>query len=339
MTKFSGTVYPNGEFTIGVVPRRLKPADILPVKAKLSEEEELRAYALHEHGLEPALAVFGGEAPLGSSSLPISAMRSRKGLNGMTSAARRKIRNDCYLIEKEFGRGNCGFMTLTLPEMNLEDWAAVCHDWGKLVNNFTKRVKRRLTARGIKPYIVYVTEFQMKRYEKTGRAYPHLHACYPAKPNRTYDWYISASELRDIWREVIQSRCLSSYSFDASIDCVVVKKGLGAYLSKYLSKGAGDIKRVVESGIPLGCIGHWWGHTSEVRAAVAALCCSCPNLIVRLWREAESLRERGAVKWLKYISIETHLAGRRIIGCCGLLDGPSKEMLLSEYPRGKTKWT
>lgn len=339
MTNYSGRVYPNGEFTVGVAPRKLRPQDILPVNSVSSSDVDARVELLHEFGPELAQQVLSPGSPLGLSNVPISATRAKKGLKGMTSYGRRMVRNACYLLEERYGSGRCGFGTFTLPSLIFPDWAAVCHDWAKLVNNFIKRVKRRLATRTENPYICYVTEFQTKRYEKEGRAYPHLHICYPARPEFNYNWYISASELRDIWREVIQSRCLCRYDFAASVDCVVVKKSIGAYLSKYLSKGAGDVARFIQAGLPLGCVGHWWGVSGAVRAAIKARTRTSPAIARHLWGAAAGLRERGVIKWLYYISIQTNLTGQRIIGMCGLLDSPYIKWLNKTYPIVRVEWT
>ena len=333
MTKFSGAVYRNGDFTIGAVPRRLKPRDILPLKGEAPPDTETTMESVRLFGIDLTLQVRRDGATLGLSNVPIPHRRSRKGLKGMTSHGRRMVRNGCFELEERFGRGRCGFGTFTLPTLNLMDYAAVCQQWPAIVKVFIQRLKRRLTARGIKPYIVYVTEFQTERYEKEKRAYPHLHICYPARPERNYNWYLPASELRNIWKQVIESRCLSAYDFDASVDCVVVKKSVGAYLAKYLSKGAGDIARFVEAGLPLGCIGHWWGVTGELRAQIASGIRRSPDMLRHLWRSLPRRCESGGVVWCRYVSIETRAAGERVIGACGMLDGPSVKELCLAYPR------
>ena len=315
------------------MPRKLKPRDILPVKGSTSDQQEEAVYGLRTFGLEPALAVREGEAPLGSSSVPISRTRSRKGLKGITTHGKRMVRNGCHILEEVFGRGRCGFGTFTLPDLNLPDYAAVCTQWSDIVNRFTQEVKRTLATRTEKTYIVFVTEFQEKRFEKEKRAYPHLHICYPARPQRDYNWYISASEFRAMWKQAVERCCLSSYCFDASVDCVVVKKSVGAYLSKYLTKGAGDIARYLETGLPFGCLGHWWGLTGELRSAIKEGTRSSPAIAGHLWREIRAIAEGGHVKWLKYITIETHLTGERIVGMCGCLDDPYRKWLDLEYPR------
>lgn len=319
LTEFSGRLYPNGEFTVGILHAAVKPSEILPIPDRVTDEENPHAGLVETFGLDGAAWAVHDGSPLGLSNVPISATRSPKGLKGMTSNGRRMVRNGCYLLEQEFGKGRCGFATLTLPDLIFPDWAAVCHDWGKLVNNFIKRFKRKLTARGVKDYICYVTEYQVKRFEKTGRPYPHIHLCYPARPIRNYHWYITADEIRTIWAEVVQSRCLCRYDFGASVDCVVVKKSVAAYLAKYLSKGAGDIQRFVEAGLPLAALGHWWGLTGRLRKAIQKGTRSSPAIARYLWRQIPAITERGGTIWARCIYIDTHQAGPRCIGMCGCL--------------------
>lgn len=335
VAKFSGRVYPNGEFTVGVVPRQLKPSDILPVKSTEDPHVTEVTEALKDFGLDGALWAYGTGEDLGSSSVPILDIRAPKGLKGISSHGRRMIRNGCWMLEREFGKGRCGFGTLTLPDLTDEDYINVCKHWGEIVNRFSKWAQRRLKARGVKKYIVYVTEFQEKRYVKTRKAYPHLHLCYPARPERNYRWYLPASDIRRAWQRVVESHCVQHYNFGASVDCVVVKKSLGAYLSKYLSKGAGDIPRYLASGLPVECLGHWWGNSGELRKAIKAETRSSPAIARHIWENATELAAAGGIKWCRYITIETNLTGERIIGLCGGLAEETKLMLYCLYPKQK----
>jgi len=327
MTQYSCKVYPNGEFTIGACPRRLEHSDIAVSRDRYSQDEQWMTKALRSHGIEALLQAFPEGDGLSLSSVPIPPTRKHKGLKGMSSYGRRMIRNTCWLLEKEHGRGRVGFGTLTLPELSEEDYRNVCENWPKLIKNFVKWVKRRLTARSVTPIVGYVTEIQSKRYEKTGRAYPHLHFVYPCRPHASYKWYLSASEIRVAWERQVSAFLSQQYAFNASVNCVVIKKSVGAYLAKYLTKGGDGIQKWLSDGLPEAVISHWWGVTKPARDRIRAGTLRANELAEWLWGAVSYLRESGAIIYLTWVYIPTRLQGERCVGACGLLHEEIVKML------------
>lgn len=316
----TGSVHANGEFSIGIAPRKLNADSVRISTARYSPEEEWRAAALDMFGAEAVTEMFPAEPPIGSSSVPISEIRSPKGQNGISGNGRRNLRIGCHLLEQHRDRHKIGFATLTLPELTLPDRVAVHLAWGDLVNQFIKFMRRRLKEAGAPQEICYVTEIQTKRLNRDGRAYYHLHFCYPCTRVFDYQWYVPAHEMRVAWKRLVSSVCSSSYDFDASVDCVVVKKSVGAYLGKYLSKGGGNVAQARANGLPVDAIGHWWGWTAPLRKRARRLAIRSNGLVEWLWASLPRLVEIGAVRWLRYIYIDTNLSGPRCVGVCGCLD-------------------
>ena len=331
MTSYSGTVYPNGEFTIGHSANRLERDDVAVSRQKYSDDEEFMTKALAVHGYEALAIAFGGEAPLGLSSVPISHKRAQKGLKGLTSQAGRKIRNAAFILEEKFGRRRCGFGTVTLPELTPEDYINVHSNWGNIVRTYMQWVQRRLVASGVAPYTFHVSEIQVKRHEQSGTPYLHLHYCYPARPKSNYKWYLPASEARVAWERAVSAFCTSSYDFAASVDSVVVKAPLGRYLAKYLSKGADSIERALRDGLPTGAVGHWWGWSREARSSVSSRTIRATGLVERIWTRLDEWVIRGWVTSVYFIYIPTRSSGDRCIGMCGVLAKKAMDMISSTY--------
>lgn len=313
----SGTVYCNGEFALGALPRRLQKRDILPVNARRSENADLALAAVRAHGVQAALEHCTDEAPLGLSGVTISHTRSPKGSKGLTPKARRSIRCGAYRLERRRDRHRIGFATTTLPRLTKSDYLSVHRNWGNIVRTFIQWFKRRLNRACVPDHIVYVTEIQSKRHDKTKHPYLHLHLCYLACRKSDYRWYIPASEMRVVWNRTVSAFCSEQYDFSASVDAVVVKKSVARYLAKYLTKGAASIERALEDGLPVESLGHWWGWTAGLRNECRSREIRAADVVEWLWRNIDQLRECGGIAFLHFIYIETPGYGRRCIGCAG----------------------
>lgn len=319
VTGISGTVYCNREFSLGVLARRLPSSEFIPSGHEPSPEEEWRSRMLRQHGLEASLGLLEGEAPLGLSSDLILDTRSKKGLKGLTSKARRDIRCGAFRLERRRNRYRVGFGTCTLPELSDEDYLSVHSNWGVIVNRFIKWCKRGLNRACVPDHMVYVTEIQGKRHEKTGRAYLHLHFVYLCCRRTDYTWFLPASDMRVAWNRAVSAFCSERSDFDASVDCVVVKKSVARYLAKYLGKGPESIDRAVKDGLPVEALGHWWGWTAGLRRECRCRELRADGLAEWMWRNVAALKEAGVVAYLHYVYISTPGYGDRCIGCTGLL--------------------
>lgn len=313
----NGTVYCNGEFTIGALARRLQKKDLLPVNVRQSADAEWALAAVRMHGVQAALEHCEDKTPLGLSSVTISDNRSPKGLKGLTSKARRSIRCGAYRLEKRRNRHRIGFATTTLPPLTKSDYISVHKNWGAIVNRFVKWFKRRLNQACVPDHLVYVTEIQAKRHEQTKNPYLHLHLCYLACRKSDYRWYVPAHEMRVGWARAVSAFCAEQYDFNASVDAVVVKKSVARYLAKYLTKGASSIERALKDGLPVEALGHWWGWTAGLRHECRSRELRAAQLVEWLWRNIDNLRAGGAIAYVHFIYIDTPGYGRRCIGCAG----------------------
>ncbi|MFN7662551.1 MAG: hypothetical protein ACK5PQ_02370 [Alphaproteobacteria bacterium] len=332
-TGLSGRLYPNGEFTLGKVPPKIKtPKEEAYDKAWEAQHDYVEWYE-YKYGtrikkvyrfLDPSLQekALLGLSPLTNShkreSDPgdMEAMeaettgvkRKPRGRKGITGKGKRMTRNGAWLLQKAFGKKQLGFATVTLPSFPDDPVAflLLVNDWSELVRQFFQQLTRYLRRSGFQARWVGVTEIQPKRLKERGEAAPHLHFVYHAH-NGDYRWFITANEMRRIWKQVLEA-CIKKwtdveYSVDtsAAIDTQSVKKDAGAYLAKYMSKGSDVIKLMEEKGLEDFIPSAWWHCCVELKKAVLSLVQELPSDIKTAIVEGVDLVARGVAVYLMEI--------------------------------------
>lgn len=287
MREYSLRVWPNGEFGIGIVKKFTPTSAVSPQEADESNPFPLTpsgATAFYGSvttamnalmpGYYPAVLneILRGELdpPLGSSNVPNSHKRSRRGSGGLTGYGKRMLRNGCFLLEQWAGKRNCAMVTCTLPPGPEGMEQAFSHQWAEIVRIFTQWVHRRLKAAGGCPWVIGCTEIQPERQARDGGLPLHLHIVFQARVKRVYT--LSPAEVRDAWERacnacIPQSECLS---FDASTRIEGVKKSVVNYLSKYVSKGTNVPDEELEAeGYKLPS--SWWHGVGKFKKAIARM--------------------------------------------------------------------
>lgn len=252
---FAGKLYPNGEITIGYC----KPKSARDGTVRLDDRHYEQQLIEQERVVINRMAVSlqerweKGYQPCDR----VKKARARRGSNGISAMARRKVKSACYLLEKKYGRRRLGFLTLTIPngDWMTESWI---ENWPDILRKTLQEIRRELKRQKLPTQIVGVVEIQMGRFRKTGMAVPHLHLVYVCKHKAKGAFRISASKFRAIWKRVLINEskrhleedcldCLESIEWNASVDCQVVKKSAEGYLGKYLTKGKKDIESLKEN--------------------------------------------------------------------------------------------
>lgn len=192
------------------------------------------------------------------------------GVNG-----RRTISRCAGAIEREgIKNEELVFLTGTIPGSTEEAFDAVARysSWA------VKAVKTWLSDLGVKSnYSMYVWEFQK-------RGALHLHYCVHVP-----DPLVRSKVLKG-WKDRWMG-CIDYISKRAGVDCwrrgkgftwatnkqviqadaQVVRKSVGSYLSKYLSKFQGRIRRRKRSSSPWLCPVRWWGCSRPLLALMRSL--------------------------------------------------------------------
>jgi hypothetical protein len=228
-----------------------------------------------------------------SKSHPPLKFHNKEGKNGFgcmpekspnfTKNAKNAIRWGAAAMETQFGKGACVFLTGTLPGSTVEAQFtfAAYSSW------FVDRLNKWL----LKHYAIDGKSYRISVWELQKRGALHLHALVATAPERTATlinefqayWIKLLQDLSDAtgvdlfarsvggsWRgqyDVIK-RIKGSLKPMKDIMCygAVVVKTVAGYLSKYLSKGAGDFRF---SKAPEYYPARWWSSSCAVKTLVA----------------------------------------------------------------------
>jgi len=205
----------------------------------------------------------GAVAPLGSSDgrifTEVPKLSRKKGLT-MTRSMARNIRNAGYLLQQLYGKHNLSFLTLTLPDLSLEDLDKCAQSWGGMVDQFLKWLRSKIEAKGDELQYVYCTEVQTERLTKRGEYALHLHLLFKGRKTRRSAWYVTPKNARRAWTRCIESVVgHRAFVTDALENLQQVRRSASGYLAKYMSKGHGSNNSKGDCGNISRFKGHWGG--------------------------------------------------------------------------------
>lgn len=187
-----------------------------------------------------------------------------QGQKGITSYGRKMVANAAYLMQRELGRENLGFGTLTVPDMPDENLKRLNERWGEVTRQLQQQIGRMLLrGRGSKE-VCYVTEVCGKRLQSSGRVYLHIHLVFQSRSSGG-TWCLQVDELRKFWTELLSRVSGFRIAGWARIKLEVVKSSAEGYIGKYMSKGGEILGVVIESGMACMLPKSWWGMTKEMR--------------------------------------------------------------------------
>lgn len=261
ITQFSGTLYPDKSFSIGMVPRKSKK--------KSDRKYDNDYYSQVEKDYEGLTDWYVGTNSLGGSfqsvtegSLFIEGSKSSRdkrgsyGAHGITSYGRKFVKCTSILLQKKYTKERLGFVTCTMPSFPEDVHRRLNGVWGEIVRRFYQKVKRQL-EKVQKPFIyVGVTEIQEKRFKRTHIPVPHLHFVYLCRSTQKSKYWIYICQIHRAWNQAIREGiglCGYPYNMSANIPwgsthAKTVQKSASAYLGKYMSKGCQVIADMKASG-------------------------------------------------------------------------------------------
>lgn len=318
--EFVSYLHPCNEFSIGYVPRKKvskKEKQYDRDDANQWERHEIEAVSWWGKVENIRINMLCHDKILEQSKFPIIGLsivdichrsgkpRQKRGSRGLTKKASRRIRDAVVMLEQRY-QGKLGFYTFTLPSIDKESLKIFISEkggWAHLVRVFMQRLKRRLEKRGGDSAMAGCSEIQAKRYRRRGEIAPHLHLVFKCWEKKG-KFYISANELREMWRDCVAnhlSRCgLENIDIDAkaSVDCQVIKKSAHNYIAKYLSKGGKIIREIADKeGEKYLCSG--WSHISDkLKRFVKSQIVSLSEGELKAIFEKVDLVRRG---WLEYL--------------------------------------
>lgn len=274
-TGLKARLWPNGECQIW----KPKTFAARPIEAYDAERDEPVILALWRMLGNPLSWVLDEHARLGLSPLPIfdkplerdvvesqrdEKVRARKGTTGISGYGKRLVRNACDVLQREAGKARCIFATVTVPNVPLEKLSKIHNRWSKVVELYRLNVKRALEDKGLSGELVTVSEIQEKRHKNTGLPVLHLHSVFVGV-TKVGKFAISTEQHDDMWYRALnvvvdidRAECATACNLQR------VRKDAGAYLGKYMSKGAQSVRRALDDGLASWLPKHWWNCTRSL---------------------------------------------------------------------------
>jgi hypothetical protein len=208
---------------------------------------------------------LGLSTPVKAHKPPQPASTRRRGGKAQTTYSKRMVRNCIAKLERDYGKHNLAFATYTLPDLPKYEMNVIRQNWREVTRQFKQAVERDLKSAGIKPELVYVTEIQEERYERTGAIAPHIHAVFQSRKTRYHKYAITKERNTEIWNRIISNVLGRRVEIPSGASIEQVKKSAERYMSKYMSKGGKLAQKVIDKSVSNWMPKAWWGATLSLR--------------------------------------------------------------------------
>ena len=217
--------------------------------------------------------------------------------NQFSSQAKRIVRNASELLGDN---RKISFLTLTLPPLHKEETVLLHQKAHELIHRFNRWLTRRLLAAGLPGEIVAVREFQ-----KRGALHWHLGFVGCDRPG---NWAVSKDEVKAQWASCLRNLLGREVNCDAATRIERVRKSIGRYLSKYMTKsnsasqGCGN-DPLADSPEPVAVAGRAWNVSNSLRRRIKVVRSEKLGLII--WNH------RGEIPflWLREFEWEGKVVG------------------------------
>ena len=213
---------------------------------------------------------MGLSTPVKNHKPPQPSPNRHRGGKPQTTYSKRMVRNCIARLERLHGKHNLAFATYTLPELPHYEMEILRENWWNVTRQFKQTIERDLERAGIVAEIVYVTEIQEERYEKTGEVVPHIHAVFQSRKSRYHKYAISKERNTEVWNRTISNVLGRRVEIPSGASIEQVKKSAERYMSKYMSKGGKLAKKVSDDSVTNWMPKAWWGATVSLRNWVKA---------------------------------------------------------------------
>lgn len=298
----SGTLWPNGEFSLGWPKEKLE-GSLEPqwggwpkFDLESLESETRREFWAIREGLGQLAAahvcvrLLRLKSPLGL--LGLSLVRNSHtgntrpatyGRKGITGYGKKMVRCAASQLQEECPHRTLTFLTLTVPPMPVLALKAVAKNWGQIVNRLYQWIHRKLELKGLRKSICGCTEVQPKRLESEPLGSLHLHLVFQGKKYRYQKgWAVTCEAVKTWWLSQLE-RITGYKCINANPEhlCCVTKNAAG-YLGKYMSKGSLGASKVAEAG-GWECVPRqWWNLSADLRESVKSAVKKGPQIGVLL---------------------------------------------------------
>lgn len=323
--KFYGRIWPNGNFSMGVGP-------VGQEALELSEDGEgIQARYGAAGSIGDAVAALTLSNALNSHTQ--CEPSTQRGLKGITALGQQMLRSACYVLERDYGKSDLCFATLTVPTLPPGARFLLVQNWSELVRQFLQWVSRKLLAGGRPTKVCGCSEIQSARLANHGEGYLHLHAIWPAHSNAASRlWVVEWEELRDWWERALVRFSCCELPYHPRVQTSPIEKSAERYMGKYLSKGSGEVMDdFVEKEGEFSVPPSWWFMTADLRHQVKAETAQGPNTGTLLDAVIQTSLEDGlddTFEWIRPVMLT--FTDRPVhVGWCGRLRPGAREDLLT----------
>lgn len=200
--------------------------------------------------------------------------RSPRGAGGLTQFGKRMVRSACQILEEVANQRPIGFLTLTLPTMTREQLNFATENWSEITRQYMQELSREFNRTGLPNLWVFCTEWQKKRQAL------HAHIAFIAHPvllkPRGDEYPIKKCWFRDLWQRILFNVLGENFDCTKATRVEKVKYSVGAYMSKYISKGDKPDKSETGFDLDTGELlprntqfpSAWWGACNDLKKTV-----------------------------------------------------------------------
>jgi hypothetical protein len=257
-----------------------------------------------------------GEATLGLSTAvnsqksPPEALETRdRKAKPQTSYSKRIVRNGAFVLQKQAGRNNLAFATLTLPQAAVEILESRGSDAPKLYAECDRQMKQwignQLERKHINSWIVSCVEVQTERFKQTGQVALHSHYVFQGKLAKG-NWVIHKDKFRNHWNKILSNVLGEKIESLASTRIERVRKSAEYYLSKYMSKSGDVVNEIEKAGKKHMLPSCWFGCSIELREKIKSMSTFIPKEVAQaIYRQREELKSKGILSYFHVHEIES----------------------------------
>lgn len=344
LTRFSGKIYPDKTFSIGICPRKKKTVEdgIYDNRCKENWDSYTEVKSKYGRTVKTDIAFLSKEYVddrfiKGSKS---SRKVKKYGSKGITKRGKKAVSCFGAIMQQMYKRSDLGFGTATIPSYSDLVLLVIGCEWGEIVRRFFQKLRRCCQKKG-REFIYYgVTEIQEKRYKRCGVPVPHLHWGFLSRDNKHSEFYFTANDARRFWQQsvteslsrvgVIPER--KDIDYRASIDLQIVKKSISAYMSKYLTKGCETVQEMVDNGFGKNLPSQWWFASMQMKKWLKEYTIRMSqDLCTSFFYGLEKRMYANEIEWCNFVEVETDPGRYVIFGLVGRLSGRSYEYYREKY--------
>lgn len=258
-------IHPSGKVSYSI--ERKKPLERVPETVAPPEGHRRDVLCHLKHaGFEATREYYESHPPSpyglvpGSESAKTDREHHKSPRLGLTRKGQNRLREGASALEIRYGsRGRLAFDTLTFPpefdqEHNAERLSAT-------IKHFLNSIRHYYLKAGVPFLYQYVIEIHPNRSQDL--PIPHIHVL-RLSGAKAWHWIISKEALNTIWKRSVlkfyPNNCDSVPNFRPSTRTEFVKKSVGGYMAKYLSKSGTDCQ-LGKGFSELLSLGQWWGQS------------------------------------------------------------------------------